>query len=216
MEKFLAGLSDFKQQPFTPSPFVKPVSVSFQQTTGSKTLKRRWDLIESHDSIAVALYHRSLNRLIIVRQFRPAVYASILRRALANGQPKPPLDAGFTYELCAGLVDKDKSLVEIAREEIMEECGFDVPIESIKQVTSFLSSIGTAGTEQTLFFAEVGDEMKLKNECETLGHSDEAIEVLALPLEKIDDFVFDTSLPKSTGLMFAFQWIKEQFQNNTL
>lgn len=35
MEKCIAGLSNFKQQPFTPSAFVKPVSVSFQQTNGT-------------------------------------------------------------------------------------------------------------------------------------------------------------------------------------
>ncbi|CAF88749.1 unnamed protein product, partial [Tetraodon nigroviridis] len=36
----------------------------------------------------------------------------------------PPASAGVTYELCAGLVDKpDLSLEEIARQEVLEECG---------------------------------------------------------------------------------------------
>eukprot|EP00210_Caulerpa_lentillifera_P009053 g8640.t1 len=216
MEKCLLGLSDFKQQPFTPSPFVKPISVSFKQNNKDKTLERRWDLIESHDSIAVALYHRSMNCLILVRQFRPAVYARILRQAEENGQPVPPFNVGFTYELCAGLVDKNKSLLEIAREEIMEECGFNVPLESIKKVTSYLSAIGTAGTEQTLFFAEVGDEMKTENGGGGSDNEGEAIEVLGLPIESIDSFMFDTSLPKSTGMLFAYQWIKDKLKNNAL
>lgn len=178
--------------------------------------RRRWDLIEAHDSIAVALYHRNLRSLIIVRQFRPAVYARLQRQAMNNGQPPPPLSAGFTYELCAGIVDKDKTLVEICKEEIMEECGFEVPIESIERVTCFLTSIGTSGSEQTLFFAEIDDEMEMKKGHLGAGASDEVIEVLALPIDKIDDFIFDSSLPKSSGMILAFQWIKERFKNKTL
>lgn len=152
----------------------------------------------------------------MVRQFRPAVCASVLRRAEANGKPSPQLDAGFTYELCAGLVDKNKSLVEIAQEEIMEECGFNVPVECIEKVTSYLSAIGTAGTEQTLFFAEVGEEMKMESGGGGSDHDGEAIEVLALPLSNIDAFMFDTSLPKSTGMLFAYQWIKERIGEGSL
>lgn len=179
-------------------------------------LKRRWDLIEAHDSIAVILYHRQMDCLLVVRQFRPAVYARLLRQAEASGDPTPPFEKGFTYELCAGLVDKEKSLAEIAHEEIMEECGFNVPVESIKEITSFLSSIGTAGTRQTLFFAEVKDEMKLDGGGGGLDHDGEAIEVLALPTANIEDFVFDSSLPKSSGLMLSFLWIKEQLKNHSI
>lgn len=40
-------------------------------------------------------------------------------------------------ELCAGIVDKDKSWIEIAREEVLEECGYDVPVERIEEVLTF-------------------------------------------------------------------------------
>lgn len=50
----------------------------------------------------------------------------------------PPASAGVTYELCAGLVDKPNlSLEEIARQEILEECGFDVPASKLKRITSY-------------------------------------------------------------------------------
>ena len=62
---------------------------------------------------------------------------------------------GFTYELCAGLVDKpNKTIVEIAHEEVLEECGYNVPISAISEITKFVSAIGTEGALQTLFFAE--------------------------------------------------------------
>ncbi len=45
------------------------------------------------------------------------VYAALCREAHEGGKPAPPMWRGFTYELCAGLVDKAKSLPEIAAEE---------------------------------------------------------------------------------------------------
>lgn len=37
--------------------------------------------MEAHDSVAVLIYHTEWHSLLVVRQFRPAVYASNLRRA---------------------------------------------------------------------------------------------------------------------------------------
>lgn len=53
----------------------------------------------------------------------------------------PPASVGVTYELCAGLVDKaDLSLEEIARQEVLEECGYDVPASKLKRITSYRSA----------------------------------------------------------------------------
>ena len=46
------------------------------------------------------------------------VYASLCRDASEGGEPAPPLWRAFTYELCAGLVDKAMTLPEIAAEEV--------------------------------------------------------------------------------------------------
>jgi UDP-sugar diphosphatase len=106
-------------------------------------------MVEVHDSVAVILYHEEKNALVVVRQFRPPVY-------LKNSD-------GFTYELCAGIVDKEKSLLEIVHEEILEECGFEVPLERIERVTSFYTAVGFAGASQTLYFARIDDGMKKHN-----------------------------------------------------
>lgn len=42
-------------------------------------------------------------------------------------------------ELCAGIVDKDKPIEEIAKEEVLEECGYDVPLSNLKEVKSYRS-----------------------------------------------------------------------------
>ena len=43
-----------------------------------------------------------------------------------------PGSMGFTYELCAGLVDKKASLEQIASEEILEETGYKVAPQKIE------------------------------------------------------------------------------------
>jgi UDP-sugar diphosphatase len=64
-----------------------------------------------------------MNSMLLVRQFRPAMYASLMRTAAKEGKSLDvPLAQGFTCELCAGLVDKEKPMEEIVREEILEEC----------------------------------------------------------------------------------------------
>lgn len=75
--------------------------------------------------------------------FFPAIYLNNSKTEQKNDEvliidtDKFPGSLGITYELCAGLIDKDVSPTEIAKMEIHEECGFDVPMESIEHVTSY-------------------------------------------------------------------------------
>lgn len=63
------------------------------------------------------------------------------QRASEGSSGWPPASTGVTYELCAGLVDKpDLSLEEIARQEVLEECGYDVPASKLKRITSYRSA----------------------------------------------------------------------------
>ena len=157
---------------------------------------KSWEVVDVHDSVAILLFHKEKNAFVLVKQFRPAIY-------MKNRD-------GFTYELCAGLVDKDKSLVQIAKEEILEECGFDVPIESIKEITEFYTSVGFAGGKQSMFFAEVSEIQKVD---EGGGIGDEQIEVLYLPIKEANRFMFDKSKVKTPGLLFSFLWYFSSFSS---
>jgi UDP-sugar diphosphatase len=51
---------------------------------------------------------------------------------------KYPASLGITLELCAGIVDKSKSLAEIAAEEMLEECGYKIDtIDRLEPVIQF-------------------------------------------------------------------------------
>ncbi|KAG8287125.1 Nudix hydrolase 14, chloroplastic [Homalodisca vitripennis] len=91
---------------------------------------------------------------------------------------KYPSSLGVTLELCAGIIDKDKPLEQIAREEILEECGYDVPLDKIKKIKNYRGAVGFAGEHQTLFYAEVTDNMKCGR---STGHEFFDLNIAGLP-----------------------------------
>lgn len=180
-----------KIEPCDDPQYVKPQRLHFERN-GKHHI---WEVADTHDSVAVLLYHEDKDAFILVRQFRPAVF-------LNNSD-------GMTMELCAGLIDKNKSENVIVQEEILEECGYAVPLERIQRLTSFYTAVGFAGGKQTLYFASVDTNMQAN---EGGGVEGEDIEVIYLSVEKAKDFIFDESIAKTPGLMYAFLWYFEQFK----
>jgi UDP-sugar diphosphatase len=185
MSKMKNVIEDFSLQPLENPEYISTSLATFTQNG----LKRDWEVVQAHDSVAILIYHTQQDAFVLVKQFRPAVY-------LNN-------DDGLTVELCAGIVDKKLSLAQIAKEEIEEECGFDVAVEDIEKITSFHTSVGFAGAKQMLYYAEVDESMKVS---EGGGVDDEQIEVVYLPLTEAKAFIYDESIAKTPGLMFAFMW----------
>lgn len=178
-------ISDITFEPCENSPYVKLSRMKYKLNGVNST----WDIAHVHDSVSILLYHKQRDALLLVKQLRPAVY-------LHNND-------GYTYELCAGIVDKDKPLEVIAHEEIIEECGYEVPLEKIERVTSFYTSVGFAGSKQTLYFALIDESMRCSDGG---GVEQEQIELVFLPCDQMEQFVFDESKAKTPGLMYAFHW----------
>ncbi len=188
----MSNIKNFKVHKLENPKFIHPMSFTFEQSGR----QRRWEAVKSHDSVAVLLYHTKKDAFLLVKQFRPAVY-------FANNQEGD----GITYELCAGLKDKDLDEFTITSEEIDEECGYDVKPEHIERITAFYTAVGFSGGLQTVFYAEINDDLKIH---EGGGIESEEIELYYLPLNKAKEFVFDESKPKTPGLIFSFYWF---FQN---
>jgi UDP-sugar diphosphatase len=190
-------IEDFKLEKLKDTKFVHPVKITYKQNGINKV----WEAVKSFDSVSVLLYHEKKNAFLLVKQFRPAVFLNDKKT--------------FTYELCAGIIDKDKSLEEIVKEEISEECGFEVKTTSIEKITSFYTNVGVSGSKQYLYYASIDDSMKVGLGG---GINDEEIELYYLPLEEIESFIFDESKAKTPGLMFSFYWFmkskNEIFINN--
>jgi UDP-sugar diphosphatase len=169
--------------------FIKPIEINY--TLAGQ--KRKWEAVISYDSVSVLLWHKERDAFVLVKQFRPPVL---------NATQKD----GYTYELCAGIIDKDASDIQIAKEEIFEECGYDVPLKNLEKVTTFYPSVGVTGAYQTLYYAEINESMKIS---EGGGLEDENIEVIYLPIKESKKFMFDESYQKTPGMMMAFYWFFE-------
>jgi UDP-sugar diphosphatase len=185
-------ITNFELHPLQDAHFIKASLATYTQDGVPKD----WEVVEAFDSVAILIYHREHEAFVLVRQFRPAVY-------LNNRD-------GMTVELCAGLVDKELSLAQIAREEILEECGYNVPLETIERINTFHTSVGFAGSRQTLYYAEVDEAMQIN---EGGGIDQEQIEVIELPVAEADAFIYDESIAKTPGLMFAFLWWRGKSKN---
>ena len=179
-------IEDLRISPLKETNYIKPLKVNFTLNG----IKKSWEAVRSHDSVSVLLYHREKDAFLFVKQFRVPVY-------LNDSSIK------YTYELCAGLVDKNMTLEEIVSEEIDEECGYKVDKKDIKKITSFFTNVGISGAKQHLYFATICENQKLHSGG---GINDEQIELFFLEKNKIDDFIFDETKAKTPGLIFSLYW----------
>ena len=188
-------IEEFKTSQLDNTKFVHPVKITYKQNGKCKI----WEAVKSFDSVAILLYHEEKNAFLLVKQFRPPVYLNDKNKLC-------------TYELCAGIVDKEKSLEEIALEEIDEECGYKVELKNIEKITSFYTNVGVSGGCQTLFYAKLNESMKIHSGG---GINDEEIELMFLPVDDFREFIYDESKAKTPGLMFSFFWFIENKLNGS-
>lgn len=117
------------------SPWLRPVRITYLQNDNRKV----WDVMRAHDSVMIVVFNVTRKKLVFVRQFRPASYYSYLpeKKQKQVELDKYPPTKGLTIELCAGIVDKNLSLVEIASEELKEECGYEAPASAFTEIITY-------------------------------------------------------------------------------
>ena len=179
-------IENFKIEKLKNPKFIEAGYVTYRQNG----IEKSWEVVKAHDSVAILIYHKEHKSFVLVKQFRPAVYMD-------------GTQDGMTVELCAGIVDKKLTLTEIAMEEIEEECGYAVPLDKIERITMVNNAVGFAGSKQTIFYTEVTESMRVGAGG---GVDAEMIEVIELPTDEAQAFIFDESIAKTTGLLFAFMW----------
>ena len=183
-------IKNFKTSLLVDTKFVHPIRITYNQNGKDKS----WEAVKSFDSVSVLLYNVNKDAFLLVKQFRPPVYLNDISMLC-------------TYELCAGIIDKDKSLEIIVQEEIDEECGYNVPLENIEKITSFYTNVGVSGAKQHLYYAEINDSMKSHIGG---GIHDEEIETMYLKVSDFEKFIYDETKAKTPGLMFSFMWFMQK------
>ncbi|XP_006902761.1 PREDICTED: uncharacterized protein LOC102869178 [Elephantulus edwardii] len=197
------------------SPYLRPLTLHYRQNGTQKS----WDFMKTHDSVAILMFNVTRRTLVLVKQFRPAVYAGEVERcfpgSLAVGdkdtpqglQPALPGSVGVTYELCAGLVDQlGLSLEEVACKEAWEECGYQLAPSDLRRIATYRSGVGLTSSKQTMFYAEVTDAQH-GGPGGGLVEEGEIIDVVHLPLDSAQAFADDPDVPKTLGVIFGISWL---------
>ncbi|TQR61544.1 NUDIX domain-containing protein [Campylobacter troglodytis] len=157
--------------------------------------KHWWDFIQSLDSVSVLLYHKEKQSFVFVKQFRVPLWDYQIRNHISL----PQNELGYSVELCSGLVDKDLSLEDIAKEECLEELGY-MP-HFIEKIGEFYSGFGSGTSKQSLFYAEITEDDK---KGEGGGIDDEEIETVFV---KVADFEsFCKRVIHAVNFEFAYIW----------
>lgn len=186
------------KEPLLNPKFIRPYRLKFLQNGKERT----WECINAMPSVSALLYHEGLDSFVFVKQFRPAVWD-----ALSSDNNVSQKERGYTYELCAGLLDKGLSEEQTIIEEILEETGY--AINKVERITRTRSGFGFSGNAQTMFYAVINDNMQINNGG---GIDDECIELFYLNRKNAYDFIFDEAYVKGFGLGFALFWWQDKFK----
>ncbi|GJQ78105.1 hypothetical protein Trydic_g2443 [Trypoxylus dichotomus] len=96
--------------------YLKPLCIEYVLNGKRKT----WKVLDVHQGTSILLFNSTRKVMVFVKQFRPVIYLNKIPESDRTGfidTIKYPAELGITTELCAGIVDKNKSLEEIAVEE---------------------------------------------------------------------------------------------------
>lgn len=266
--------------------FLKPFRLNYTQDKVKKT----WELLSVHQSVIIIIYNTDRKKLVLVKQFRPAMYFSNYPREVrelagcgspttsqqfTQTQPQPsqtqetqtqplahpapahtegskgsisskatqssntessskatqsdasaccsegsgaeqtsqeskklhafPGSTGVSFEFCAGIVDKEVPLEEVARQEVLEECGYSVPREALQRIISLRSSVGSSGDVQTMFYTEVTDAMRV-SQGGGLASEGEHIEVVEWSEAEARQYLQQEAVMSPGGFLFGLMW----------
>ena len=182
------SIEDFRLEPLKEGKYIQPFLARYRQDG----IEKSWEMLRVGDGVAVLLWHRERERFVLVRQFRPVVYAH-------SGQ-------GVTVELCAGLLDKEGASPEIvASEEVEEECGYHVTPEALEKITSYYNSVSVSGGQQILYYVELTEAMRVGSGGGVAAEG-EKIEVFEITVDDAKRLLTDDSVPRNPQLLFALCW----------
>jgi ADP-ribose pyrophosphatase len=92
---------------------------------------------ERGDSVGVLLYDSDEDVVVLTRQFRYPVYASIYPEMVKEGE----VEQAWMLEVVAGIIEPDINIVEAASKEVLEEAGYVVK-EEFRPIATIYPSPG--------------------------------------------------------------------------
>lgn len=199
----MEDISDVFITDYIPSIYSFPCTLHYLQDS----IEKKSNVFAERNGVIIIVYNSTRNVLVLVKQFRPSAYLQQVPeydRFKEIDVSKYPATLGITLEFCAGLEDKNKPSEEIAKEEILEECGYDVSIEQLEKIGTFKNLTETTGARSTFYYCEVTDDMRV-----SIGGGEEGenVEVIEMPVEEVRDYAMNPDYVQSPiNFMYGFYW----------
>jgi ADP-ribose pyrophosphatase len=138
---------------------------------------------ERGDSVGVLLYDPQDDAVILVRQFRYPVYASLDPDEREGDGAK----RAWLLEIVAGVVDEDQTVKEVANKELLEEAGYKVKGE-LQPIATIYPSPGGTSERIHLFLGEVDHRQRISKGGGVAAEGEDT-QIVVLPFREAMDMV---------------------------
>ena len=172
--------------------YVKTQSIAYQSGIDFGV----WEMVHTHNTVHILVENTDTREILFVKQVRIPV--------LVND----PDTKGEVIECCAGIIDGYEGsppltrAMLIARDEIKEELGYDIPYETIKLIKELKSSVGLTGSTSYTFKAKVQEKDYIGQQLKLL----EDIEVVKIPYNNVKDFI-NAQTTDATTIFLTHRWL---------
>lgn len=100
--------------------------------------------------------------------------------------------------------DKDIPSEEIAKEEIFEECGYQINTNQLEKIATIPNLSITTGARSTFYYCEVTEEMRVSKGGGVIG---ENIEVVEMPVHEVLEYANNpTYVSSPVNFMYGLYW----------
>jgi ADP-ribose pyrophosphatase len=138
---------------------------------------------ERGDSVGVLLYDPRDDAVVLVRQFRYPVYASLDPHGRAGDDARQ----AWLLEIVAGVKDADRTVTEVAYKELLEEAGYVVKGE-LQPITTIYPSPGGTSERIHLFLGQVNHRQRAAKGGGVAAEGED-VQIVVLPFHQAMDMV---------------------------
>jgi nudix-type nucleoside diphosphatase (YffH/AdpP family) len=181
---------------------IDELMVAHQKNDGTTSSVQRRLVFERGDSVAVLLFNRERNTIVLVEQFK--VPALVARR-----RDEPITTDGWLVETLAGMIDAGETPQMAAIRETLEETGYRIATPEL--IGRFFASPGGTSERVFLYFAEVGDTDRVSAGG---GIEDEDVQVLEVGLDQTLEQLAG-GLIEDPKLAIAAYWLQNRLRTQT-
>lgn len=140
---------------------------------------------ERGDSVGVLLYDPQDDAVVLVRQFRYPVYASLDPDERGGDGARQ----AWLLEIVAGVVDEGRTVKEVANKELLEEAGYEVRGD-LQPIATIYPSPGGTSERMHLFLGEVDHRQRIGKGGGVVAEGEDT-QVVVLPFGKAMNMVAD-------------------------